>query len=190
MKQTDSLNEILRKKRREKGLTQSELARAAHCTQSAVSMFEAGRSDTLAQKTVARIAELLEIDLASVPAAISPAVFSAAVKKFCPVDECPSNVPYVVRSQLCFHPRTVQAPAEEKTRCASCGELMELCCSNEKCAAPVEEGAFCHLCGTPYVAPVQTGKAPLEEWADTQRQRIREIFDISCDGTGKYRMKE
>jgi transcriptional regulator with XRE-family HTH domain len=179
MKRADSLNEILRKKRRERGLTQSDLAHAAHCTQSAVSMFEAGRSDALAEKTVARIAEILEIDLASVAAVIPSASTSAMAKKFCPVDECPSNVPYVVRGQPCFYPRMVQAPVEEKTRCRYCGELMESCCPCGKCAAPAREGAFCRLCGTPYVTAVNTGIAPLEEWADAQRKRILEILEIS-----------
>ena len=40
-------HEFFRRIRREKGITQTELARLAGCTQSAVSMFESGRHDAV-----------------------------------------------------------------------------------------------------------------------------------------------
>ena len=53
----------LAKARREKGMTQSALAEAVGCKQSAISMLESGQSAKIAQETVTRIAALLGVAL-------------------------------------------------------------------------------------------------------------------------------
>jgi len=170
--------EAVRQKRKEKGFTQSQLAKEAGCTQSAISMFEAGRSDALAGKTVQRIGEILGIDLSSLSQASSggPAQVEGSVK-YCPVDECLSNVPYVVRGRLCFMPAMWETVSGETT-CRFCGELLESECPNEECRAPLVKGSFCPACGSPYVSPGVNVSDPIE-WADAQRQRIGEILSLS-----------
>jgi len=176
MKPRSRIAEALRLKRREMGLTQSDLARQAECTQSAISMFEAGRADALSLKTVKRIAEILEIDLDAIRDEPATEAAGTAVLKYCPVDECYSNIPYVVHDTLCLYPGTVRAPRAERTRCRWCGEPMESACPNRECGADIVAGAFCPLCGEPYITA--TGKEePVTDWADAQRRRIREIQD-------------
>lgn len=176
------LHDILRQARRAKGLTQSELAARVKCKQSAISMFEAGRTSVLSTETVSQIAKALDIDIKSVPAA--PEAENGAARrltlKFCPVDECPSNVPYVVHGSIHLLPRMVNAPQEEKTRCRYCGEILESHCPNAECAARVESGAFCPWCGAEYVsqAPLDSGLDPVA-WSDAQRQRIAEARKLA-----------
>jgi len=174
-----SIHLVLRARRREKGMTQSSLATAVGCAQSAICMFEKGRADALADETVLRMARELGVDLeaAEPEAQAAPA---RAILKYCPQDECPGNVPYSVGNRLCVRPRVACAPAQESTRCVWCGEVMESRCQNPSCQAHVQdEGAFCPLCGSAYVAPGVESADPPEVWASRQRARIRELHELS-----------
>lgn len=173
------VTDVVRRTRREKALTQSELAELAGCKQSAISMFESGRTDALSAKNVQRIAELLGIDLKSL-AVPAPGEPTEVTLKCCPVDKCPSNVPYVAGDRLCFKPAMVSAPAKAKTRCGYCGEVMESRCTNRDCRAELSEGAFCPECGTEYVVATTTLSGwQLGKWAGEERARIREIRQMS-----------
>ena len=57
------MNRALREARQEADLTQSDLAEKAGCSQSAISMFEQGKCDVLAQEKVEEIARTKLQDL-------------------------------------------------------------------------------------------------------------------------------
>jgi transcriptional regulator with XRE-family HTH domain len=169
------LHEAVLTARRRQGLTQSELASRVGSSQSAISMFEAGRADALSQEKIVLIARELGLDLSVLAAAPEAGPAAPEILKFCPVDDCPSNVPYVSRGRLGYHPALVEGPASERTRCRYCGELLESACPNEECRLPVAEGACCRGCGTAYVTATRTPRGPLARWVDEQRARIREL---------------
>ena len=175
-----SLHELFRKQRLLKRLTQSQLARKGNCTQSAVSMFEAGRTDVLARDRLKALADILQLDISGSPEIDTvPPAATAMTLKYCPTDECLSNIPYVVNQQLCFVPTMIEAPAGEQTWCEFCGEILEDHCPNPDCTAKPNEGGFCVHCGTRYVTAGQTKAQSPVEWADDQRHRIREIRSLS-----------
>lgn len=175
----DSISELFRQARRRQGLTQSEVARQVGCKQSAISMFEAGRSDALSQEKQRRLAELLGVDVELLTSSqIARRV--VPVLKFCPVGDCPSNIPYVVGDRVCLRPTMIQGVKGVLEWCASCGEILEEICPNENCRTEVFEGAFCRRCGTAYVQPVHPLPERLVEWADAQRARIHEIRTLSA----------
>lgn len=176
----DSLYLNFRKRRQERGLTQSELAREANCSQSAVSMFEAGRSHALSQERLVALAQILELDTEAVVAQFSePGAAASLVLKYCSTDECPSNIPYVVRGQLCFRPTMVKADAAEQSRCRECGDILESRCPNPACGLPAEEGSYCGTCGTAYVPVTRASTRSDDQWADEQRSRIHDIRELS-----------
>jgi len=176
--QTKAIHIAVREARRAKGLTQSQLADHVGCKQSAISMFEGGRTDVLSADTISRVAKELAIDMQSVAEPDPRRMPSEPwVLKYCPVDSCPSNIPYAIGEQVLFRPSTLRAPAAETTRCPDCGELLESSCSH--CQANLREGACCCSCGTPFVTAVHPTPPAVQEWADRQRQRIRELRDMS-----------
>jgi transcriptional regulator with XRE-family HTH domain len=170
------LHERFRSQRRALGVTQSQLAEEVNCAQSAVSMFESGRMDVLSRDKVAAIAAVLDVDLDEIFSVDLAMNGPVSVLKYCPSDECPSNIPYVVRAQLCFQPKMVLAPTAQQTRCAGCGDVLEDCCPDESCCAPVEEGSFCMCCGSAYVTSTRT-RTPA--WADQQRTRIAAMQELT-----------
>ncbi len=163
----------LRDARRAQGLTQSDIAREINCTQSAISMFEAGRTNALSAETIAQIARKLGVDAKALPS--SPA--RPPVFKYCPVDECPMNVPFVVRGEILFTPTLTNAPDTQMTRCPFCGELMESHCPGKDCGAPVANSSCCPDCGTRYVPSCRAVGTPAK-WAEKQRANIKELLEI------------
>ena len=152
--------------RREKGMTQSAVAEAVGCKQSAISMLEAGQSAKIAQETVEKIAALLEVPL---PVSESrppvPAPSPLGSRAFCPSVLCFSNVPYMVDGRLFFW----QQPQPGGTHCAVCGELLERRCP--QCGAPVYAAGGCCLdCGDPRITDTLSPEADRATWA-AQRQR-------------------
>ena len=134
--------------RRALGLSQSVLAKEVGCHQEAISMFECGNSTKLSAEYVSKLAKRLGIDLkklqdeeenAGKPAAVSVSV------GYCPDCECPSNSRYTVRDRT-FYKITLQTGIY----CAHCGEVLEKCCPS--CGASLNEGAFCTICGSKYIA--------------------------------------
>ncbi len=175
MSQNDPIQNLplyrrLRDARRAKALTQSELARQAGCQQSAISMLERGKMDALAHSTVAKIAEILGVEIAAEAkdAPVVPAV--RAGRPLCPNEECPSNVPYHVNGEILFWPRPQPTPADR--HCAYCGEVLERSCNS--CQAPVMPGACCTVCGKPYIMAVAALEGDPAEWALRRQREIRE----------------
>lgn len=176
-----SMGEALRQRRRELSITQSLLARRADCNQSAISMYEAGKSTALSSKLVERIADILDMDVSRIArAGEEETTVRGLVLKYCPIDGCPSNIPYAVGNRLCLKPTMVRAPAEKKTRCALCSEVMESACPNADCGSSITEGSFCQECGSAYVPLTAEMRGwQVTKWADEQRGRIREIREMS-----------
>ncbi len=151
-------------------MTQSALASAAGCRQSAVSMMERGREDALSYATLEKIAELLGVEL---PADFAPVAshypVTGAGRGYCPAFDCPSNSPYVVGGELFLLPSLDSGGKY----CRYCGELLEFRCPG--CGSPVGDGACCVLCGAAYVSSEGLDIADPLSWADKQRSRIREL---------------
>jgi len=162
----------LAKARRDKGMTQSALAEAVGCKQSAISMLESGQSAKIGQETVDKIATLLDVALE--PAAAgenAPLLRPSASHAFCPNAQCFSNVPYAVNGELLFWPRPQPAGPEAK-HCAVCGELLEHRCPH--CGALLSEGACCTACGGPKVTNTLPPETDAEAWSETRRRTIAE----------------
>lgn len=182
--ENEPLRFLVRRKRLEAGLTQTELAREVGCSQSAVSMFEAGRPDVLSGQKFAAIAERLGLDSTQLSTPVAEtAMPDPRVWGYCPIGECPSNIPYCVRGQLYFRPAVVRTPATKKTFCRYCGELLETSCPNLECAAPVnKDTSICLECGSPYVHSLQLADAApavLEQWASERRALRRELLALT-----------
>lgn len=152
----------LKEARREKGLSQSVLAREVGCKQSALSMFEQGDGTKLNDEVVRKLAAKFGIELterqegevAPPPAPVmAKFVMSEPAKPprgFCPNPHCPSNHAYQVEEKVLYRPNREEADPIGGKYCAICGELLERRCPN--CGAPVHDGAICSICGEPYVA--------------------------------------
>ncbi len=169
----------LARARRDKGMTQSALAQAVGCKQSAVSMLESGQPEKLSQETVEKIASLLGVvfeSQAAQPAAYSPKSSSSSdARGFCPSAACHANVPYVVRGELLFWPR-LQALSGGR-HCVVCGELLEPRCP--QCGAPVTDGACCPACGSARVVNTLEPDTAPEVWAAQRRRDIAEWKTLS-----------
>lgn len=174
-----SLHLVFRDARRRRNMTQSELAHRVGCRQSALSMFERGRRGVLSREKVELAATELGVDLAGLTeGGAFPGVGHPSILKYCPVAECPSNVPYEVGGELYFRPAMVEASPAEKTRCGFCGEILEDRCPSEACGALLREGACCWRCGERLVAVDDADPAPVG-WAECQRQAIRDVLGLS-----------
>lgn len=149
-------------------MTQAQLADAVDCTQSAVSMFENGRTDVLSKEKVAAIEQVLNIIL---PATASAPEQRQTILKHCPNFECPSGTPYTVGPHLCCRPTLVEVSAGTRY-CTWCGELLVDACNNPECRKPLTQGSFCPDCGTPYVM-LPSGWTPPPDWI-AGRHRLRE----------------
>jgi len=152
-------------------MTQSALAQAVACKQSAISMLESGQPEKLSQETVGKIAALLGVPLETVTVAEGVAV-SGGGAGYCPNAACFSNVPYAVADDLFFWPRPQPSAAAGK-HCAYCGELLERHCPH--CgAAAVSGGACCPACGGGRVTnTLPPGTDPVA-WAAQRRREIAE----------------
>jgi len=142
--------EKFRDARRALGLTQTALAEEIGFRQEALSMFEKGNPTKLSAEYVEKLAKRLGVDLKDIKESAAAEEResggdSAVENGFCPERECPSNTPYSVCGRT-FYRITLQ----RGRYCAHCGEVMETRC--RKCGKPVNEGACCTTCGTPYIA--------------------------------------
>ena len=166
---------LIAQARRGKGMTQSALAQAAGCKQSAISMLESGQPEKLSRETVEKIAKLLGVALEGPPAGADsePQTWVPATPRhgFCPNAVCPSNVPYAVNGELLFWPR-LQPATEARSRCASCGELLETRCPH--CGAAVTAGACCTACGGARVTNTLPPETVPDAWAAQRRREIAE----------------
>jgi transcriptional regulator with XRE-family HTH domain len=161
--------------RRARGFTQSALARQADCKQSAISMFERGHESALAQSKVETILKLLGIEAPdpTTPAAPSPEPLTPHPLRYCPVFDCPSNIPFIVQNKLLLSP-SQRLPTVDDKHCPFCGELLENECPD--CGAAVNHGACCTRCGTPYIStPPDNPGTSMVEWMETQHLRLRSL---------------
>ena len=165
-------------------MTQADLAVKVESSQPQISMYEAGDGTALSRKTLEKIADELKIDLSKTDAAMSDNPSEIAVH-FCPIDTCPSNIPYAVHDQLCFKPTAVRGRRDSGLHCAWCGELMMSRCPGEACDAEISEGACCRDCGTVYVtSTVKIAGWSADRWANEQRAKIREIREMGVEVAG------
>lgn len=144
----------VRQMRRDEGISQSELATAIGCKQSAISMFEKGDPTKLSDEAVERLAEKFSIKLEDYVAKgerhlkVMPQVPSL-VRGFCSNSACPTNRAFEVEGRTLFLPDRLKADPAGGRFCALCGEVIERRCPN--CGAQVHDGAICTFCGAPYV---------------------------------------
>ena len=159
--------------RRDKGMTQSALAQAVGCKQSAISMLESGQPEKLSQDSVEKIASLLGVALETPganPNSEPRALSFAEARGYCPNAACHANIPYVAQGELLFWPRL--QPLSGGRHCVFCGDLLESRCP--QCGAPVAEGACCPACGEARVANTLAPDAVPENWAVQRRREIAE----------------
>ncbi len=164
-----------------RGLNQTSLAKAVGCRQSAISMFEGGMTTKISDDTVKKISDYLGIPLeppksenGDVVEAVAASAFNAQILHgFCPDCHCPSNVPYVVAGTLFFRPNRKSASPHGGDRCAHCGEFLEKRCPN--CGAPLNDGACCEICGTPYVTSVIPEDTDIVVYAAARRRELLEL---------------
>lgn len=159
--------------RREQGLTQSALAKAAGCAQSAVSMFESGHPEKLSMEFVEKIAEILKIPMEEKvrgsPPELAPAV--SLRKGYCPNPACLCNIPYLINEELFVWPELTTLTGNEKY-CATCGEVLEVRCPH--CERSVTEGACCQSCGHPRVLATLPPGVACELWVAQRRSEIQQ----------------
>ena len=161
----------LRDARRKAGITHASLAKQADCKQSAISMMEQGGNNILAQETIHRIAEILQVDISAYAEEDSAQVAGQIVFKYCPVYDCPSNMPYAVGAKVFFLPNTEKHEAGKIQHCRMCGEILEEKCP--ECGNKVRKGACCESCGASFVSMPDGLTDTPTQWAKEQAARIR-----------------
>jgi DNA-binding XRE family transcriptional regulator len=179
--ETGNPSALVRDARRKRGMTQADLAEAADCTQSAISMFENGRTDVLSKEKIATIEQILNIVLPAA-ARLSSGETLQTVLKHCPNFECPASTPYAIGPHLCCCPPVIQV-ASSTRYCAWCGELLACSCNNPDCRRPLAHGSFCPDCGTPYVL-LPSGWTPPADWME-ERNRLR-VHLLSFNTTSNH----
>ncbi len=165
--------------RKEKGLSQSLLAGQVGCKQSALSAFENGDSTKLSDAIVGKLSEKLGVSLKVEPKKefTAPVIVpGVVVRGFCPDANCSSNVPYMVGDKLLFKPLRAKASPGGGARCACCGEVLELRCP--VCGAPLNEGACCGTCGSPYISVDFPEGVDLAEWSAKRRTELLQMSSL------------
>ena len=162
---------LIRQARIAAGLTQAALAEKTGCTQSAVSMFEAGKRDALSRESITKIAKLLKIDLPPEPESesagagaefdINSQSFVAKVAtppSYCPDFNCPSNLAYAVGVTVFMLPT---GAAGSGKHCLLCGEALS---------------AQCPKCGAALVAfPHESLVGSVAEWVPCHNAVVEQI---------------
>ena len=167
--------------RKGKGLSQSSLAVEVGCKQSAISAFENGDATKLSDATVKKISEVLGVSLEAPKreekAPQPVAVPGMMVRGYCPDPNCPSNVPYVVGDRLFFKTLRDKASPNGGTRCACCGEVLEMRCP--ACGAPLNDGACCGVCGASYVSITLPSGIDAAAWSAARRSELLQLSTLN-----------
>ncbi len=167
--------------RRNRGLGQTELARAVGCKQSAISMFESGRITAISEETIGKIAAELGIDLKAMCEKAPDKGVAASIsvlkspRLFCPDMECPSNYPYLVGGRLMVIPLKDVLPHGGGKFCPYCGEVLERNCP--ECGAPLNDGACCSQCSFQYIQCSLSPEVDLQRWVEARRIEIESFFN-------------
>lgn len=144
-----TLGSQIKEARQRRHLSQSALARKVGCRQSALSMYEGGRATALSAQIVGKLCDELGLVPPTQAELDTEVPMSSGVRVFCPNPECPSNLPVAIGDRVVLVPHAHMA-GERERHCAWCGEVLEKACP--ECGAPVNSGAFCVHCGTPYLS--------------------------------------
>ena len=173
----ESIFQAVRDARRKKGWTQSKMAAEIAAKQPAISSYERGHSDALSESKIRLLAEKLGLDLAAY--AEKQVQAGPRVAKYCPEQDCRSNLPDVQGERVFFQPVLQSGPEDEDTRCRFCGEVLETRCPNAECNEPVRPGRnCCTKCSTPYVPTMDAGPGRDEKWSDDKRRRFLELLEL------------
>ena len=164
----DAIYGELRKARIGAGLTQAALAGQVGCTQSAVSMMEAGRPEALSRESLEKLAKILNVTLPEAPTAKPPAPVPDAGPAVCPGFNCPTNLPYAVGGEVFFMPL---GTAGGGRHCVLCGELLVRRCPS--CDAPLSTpGGCCTTCGAAIVTMPEGYADDPQAWIDRRTTAI------------------
>ena len=165
---------LVRRARRDAGISQVQLAEKVGCNQSQISAFESGVPGKVARETVLKIAENLGLEpppeeqaapvVSGLQAAAPSRGFVQAVP-FCPNFECLSNFPYFVGEQLLFLPLGSSGCG---ARCAVCGEILSRECPVCK-ARTTGRGGCCETCGNQLVSLPDGVADDPRVWASAHR---------------------
>ncbi|MBQ9694016.1 MAG: helix-turn-helix domain-containing protein [Kiritimatiellae bacterium] len=151
-----TLGEQIKTARLQRHLSQSALARQVGCKQSALSMFEGGRSTALSAQVIGKICDTLGL-LPPTAAELSAEDetlrnrLQHGERVFCPNPQCPCNLPMTLGNRVILVPKAHHATTGE-IHCGWCGEVLERRCP--ECGAAINPGAFCAQCGSAYLADV------------------------------------
>lgn len=158
----------LRKARIAAGLTQAALAGQVGCTQSAVSMMEAGRPEALSRESLEKLAKILNVTLPEAVDAKPLSPTSGAGPAVCPGFNCPSNLPYAVGGEVFFMPL---GTAGSGRHCVLCGELLARRCPS--CGAPLSTpGGCCAACGAAIVTMPEGYADNPQAWVEDRTAAI------------------
>jgi hypothetical protein len=141
-------------------------------------MFERGAENVISEQTVELICSKLGIDLAVLRSAVPSVLPPAGSARYCPNQDCYSNLPYVQGGEVYFLPDVLPGTGDE--RCRWCGEVLARCCPNADCSMPVSAGTCCGRCGTAYVEPAPVTPDRGEAWADSRREKIMRLREMKA----------
>ena len=171
---SENIHKVLRKARIEAGLTQAGLATQVGCTQSAVSMMEAGRQEAISSESLVKLASILKVKLPESSLAVPSVQASVSGVSVCSNFNCPSNMPYRVGDDVFFMPL---GNAGNGHHCVFCGEILTRKCPH--CGAPiVTPGGCCAACGTVLVEMPAGYSENIRNWVEDRLGIIASLSHV------------
>ena len=171
---SENIHRVLRKARIEAGLTQAGLATQVGCTQSAVSMMEAGRQEAISSESLVKLASILKVKLPETSVTPASVQASGSGVSVCSNFNCPSNLPYRVGDEVFFLPL---GNVGNGHHCVFCGELLTKKCTH--CGAPiVTPGGCCAACGTVLVEMPAGYSENIRNWVEDRLAVIASLNHV------------